>query len=287
MTDRAEQQDQLAAGKPLFFNSIPKCGKNLVVTFLAKLGYQRLWFADDRFNRAAYARCFDAFPGRASYVYPWDPEPTGNGNEFEPFRADLESLGDNQFYHQHTVFEGELARIVDRTGVRSLFVYRDPRDALVSALNYARTQALPNHVAEMIEGYSPEDALLFLIEGDDRFVPFTDYFQSFHGWRDNPGTLCLRFEDMIGPKGGGSLKRQKTAFAALAAHLDWAGPQETLDRATDAAFNPRAGTFFRGQTGTWREYFTPRVERAFLRRHETLLRDWGYDSPGVAPSFPG
>lgn len=266
-------------GKPLLFNSIPKCGKNLVVTFLSKLEYRRIWFPDPGFNRALYAETFKESSNRAPYLYECQPSATIDHKTdiHQPFRAALKAIDAGHYAHEHVVFDPRLGSIVHSSGIASLFIYRDPRDALVSALNWARNHRKPAPVATVLRGMTDEEALLTLISGEPGLVPFAEYFDAFHGWKGWPSVLVLRFEDMIGPRGGGREEAQRLAFNHLAKHLGWNGDPRQLEYAIQSAYNPGAGTFHRGQIGTWKEYFTPAVTAAFNRHGAYLLEKWGYE----------
>ncbi|WP_145272368.1 hypothetical protein [Tautonia plasticadhaerens] len=63
---------------------------------------------------------------------------------------------------------------------------------------------------------SDEDRLLAVIEGRDRFLrPFSYHLDYGAGWVDDPDTLIVRFEDLIGPSGGGDADTQVREVARI------------------------------------------------------------------------
>jgi hypothetical protein len=260
----------------VFFSSIPKCGKNLIYSVLFGAGLQRYVFPDATFSRISHQVGFGAFAGRTSYAY---DEPigavsdTGALHDFSSFLAQMppDSVG-----HQHLLCDQIYLQALAENDIAALFISRDPRDALLSMLNYARTQNKPAHVANVLSEMSGDDAIELLLTGGEAFVPFGDYYDAYSAWLEAPGLLAVRFEDLIGQRGGGSVERQVETVSALFRHAGVAADAAKVAKAAGSAFNERAGTFFKGQVGAWRSAFSPRVERSFERHAGHLLDKWGY-----------
>lgn len=261
--------------RPVFFSSIPKCGKNLVHSFFGALGAdRRVWDeAPAVLHRAHFGGAGLQNYAFAGALAPTEPEVERAWNEVA---THIRALGSGAVTHSHFLPDRRLISLLSEQKVGVAFVIRDPRDALVSMLNYARTRALPVHVAEMLNGVSDEQALQFLLDGGGRLTPFAEYFDAYHGWLSEPSVLVLRFEDLVGAAGGGDAVRQREACAALAALANIGREDERFALACERVFNPRAGTFFRGQLGAWRERFTPAFAREYERRAGWLNDRWGY-----------
>jgi hypothetical protein len=94
-------------------------------------------------------------------------------------------------------------------------------------------------------------------------------------WLFNHPNVCkTSFEDLVGPRGGGSAQAQADAIGRVTGFLGITG----VDPAGVARrlFNPDAFSFFRGQTGAWREAFTPGLRRLADDRFGEVLRLYGY-----------
>jgi hypothetical protein len=262
--------------RAVFFPSLPKCGKNLVYSFYFALGMKRWDWGDapSVLHRAHFAGA----SGRQNYAFP------GAGAVAEGDRqaalasvfAQLLDMPESIIAHHHFLPEPELLQFIVANDIATIFICRDPRDVLVSMLNFARARQLPTHVAAMLASLSDEDALLFLLDGGGRFVPFADYFDAYHDWLTAPGVAQLRFEDLIGPRGGGDAARQGEACTTLALLAGFSPQDEKVKDAVQKVFNVQAGTFFKGQIGAWRKAFTPAVTRAYERHAGRLAERWGY-----------
>jgi hypothetical protein len=261
---------------PLFFSSIPKCGKNLIYSFFFALGYKRFRFEDDSYNHYSNLLPFNDLQGRDHYV---TERSTHHGIDCErvtlDFRAAICAIPDGYIGHRHMHPDGELLNALRVARIKPIFIYRDPRDCLVSAVHYA-FNGKPEHISKMLGGLSEEDALLALLSGRDSLIPFARWYDAYRSWLDVPDSIPLRFEDIIGGRGGGTDARQKECFENLVSGLGIQVTREVFDTALSKAFNPRAGTFRSGQIGGWRKSFSKNVVQEFELKAGHLLNLWGF-----------
>jgi hypothetical protein len=163
----------------------------------------------------------------------------------------------------------------------TVFVYRDPRDMIVSHIFYA-TQMHPGHWMHRYytqELDSMEARINAAIQGvrepGSELTPVRDRYQGYMAWLEQPGVLSLRFEDLI-------LKRE-TALSRLLDYLERRGFQpragrEAAIQTLAAAIAPKkSGTFRKGVPGNWRQHFTPRNRAAFKEATGDLLVRLGYE----------
>jgi hypothetical protein len=162
----------------------------------------------------------------------------------------------------------------------TIFLYRDPRDMLVSHVFYA-TDLYDGH--GMNRYYSQlenvEKRLNAAIEGvtDPEFSlsNVRERYESYLGWFDQPDVLCLRFEDLI--------LEQDIALARLLGYLEVRGldPAVSRNQAIEmlkAGIAPqKSGTFRKGEPGNWREHFTPENKKRFKDVAGDLLVELGYE----------
>jgi hypothetical protein len=191
--------------------------------------------------------------------------------------SQLASLPVDVVAHHHFLPAPRLLRFVAEFGMSTVFVVRDPRDVLVSMLNFSRERGLPGHVASLIRPLSDEDALVLLLEGGGRLVPFATYFDAYYDWLSAPGVSIFRFEDLIGSRGGGDESRQHEACQRLAALAGIPSNDPAIASAKAKMFNKEAGTFYKGQIGGWRDAFTPAVQRSYDQHAGWLATRWGYE----------
>ena len=171
----------------------------------------------------------------------------------------------------------------------TVFVYRDPRDFIVSQVFYATeihkghgmhryyTEVLHNmeeRINAAIQGVGEEDASGEDWEGSPLSDVLTKY-EKYIGWLQQPHVLCLRFEELI-------LEREM-ALCRLLDYLSRRGftPQVSRQEAVETlkrAIMPRkSGTFRKGSPGNWREYFSEANKALFKQVTGDLLARLGYE----------
>jgi hypothetical protein len=174
-----------------------------------------------------------------------------------------------------------------RQGRATVFVYRDPRDMLISHVFYA-TDMHPGHGMHRYYTQtlgSMEARINAAIEGVEEpgseLSPVSAKYESYLGWLAQPEVLSLRFEDLI--------LEQQAALGRLLDYLAQRGfrPQagrqgsswKTMAIATlqQAIAPQRSGTYRKGQPGNWREHFTAANKRLFKERAGDLLIRLGYE----------
>lgn len=165
-------------------------------------------------------------------------------------------------------------------GLATIFVYRDPRDMIVSHIFYA-TQIHQNHGMHRFytETLSSMDeriraAILGVKLPGSELSSIRAKYENYLAWLEQPDVLCLRFEELIG--------NRNNAINRLLDYLVKRGFTESLPRERSiscliATINPKkSGTFRKAKPGNWREYFSP--ENVTLFKHVTgdLLQQLGY-----------
>ncbi len=167
-------------------------------------------------------------------------------------------------------------------GRATIFVYRDPRDMIISHIFYATEM----HKGHWMHRYytetltTMEERINAAINGVDEpgseLTPIRRRYESYLGWLQRPEVLCLRFEDLI-------LKRQE-ALSRILDYLEERGYQPRLERARaiaalEAAIAPKkSGTFRKGKPGNWREHFSETNKTLFKEKAGDLLLRLGYES---------
>jgi hypothetical protein len=180
------------------------------------------------------------------------------------------------YLHAGEPYVSELTRV----GMASFFIYRDPRDLIVSHVFYA-TQLHPKH--GMHKYYTEklstmEQRINAAIQGVQepgaQLSAIREKYQKYLGWLAQAAVLPMRFEDLI-------LDRPAT-LGRILDHLAARGfhPQPRRDAlaALSASIAPRtSGTFRRGQPGEWHEHFTAENKRIFKLSTGDLLQRLGYE----------
>jgi hypothetical protein len=87
-------------------------------------------------------------------------------------------------------------------------------------------------------------------------------------WYSDPNTVVMRFEDLVGPDGGGDAQSQQNAIITLANALGVTVSNERLQTIQDRLFGTDEGprydySFHSGQIGSWKKCYTQHHKELF------------------------
>ena len=171
--------------------------------------------------------------------------------------------------------------LLNAPGRATIFIYRDPRDMLVSHVFYATKmyaghgmhQYYNEHLSTMEERLNA--AIEGVTEPGFELASVKQRYDAYLGWLDQPDVICIRFEDLI-------LERSVT-LARLLGYLEVRGFNLTVPHAqaietlTAAIAPEKSGTFRKGQPGNWREHFTTTNKARLNEVADDLLIRLGYE----------
>ena len=165
---------------------------------------------------------------------------------------------------------------------RIIFNYRDPRDTILSLVNYlcGRTREgisavsyLPVFGRLLLAKGSLEERLTYALT-DDSFPCQAGEFKSMLWLLHHPDVCHTSFEELVGPNGGGCAQSQLDATQRL---IDFLGvPDCSAEEIVGNLFNRNAFSFFQGQIGGWRKAFTDEQRRLADDRFSEILSLYGY-----------
>jgi hypothetical protein len=195
--------------------------------------------------------------------------------------AGIQAMRPGDIGYGYISASGPFISALTRPERATIFIYRDPRDMIVSHIFYATeihqehwmhryyTETL-NSMEERINA-----AILGVQEPGSELTPICQRYAGYLGWLEQPQVLCLRFEDLI-------LDQEKT-LALLLDYLAARGfthqPERSLAvaRLQQSIQPAKSGTFRRGRPGNWQEYFTPANKILFKEHTGNLLLHLGYE----------
>lgn len=159
------------------------------------------------------------------------------------------------------------------------FIFRDPRDVVVSHVFYV-TDMEARHVHHAYYQSLPDFAArlnVSILGRPDTNIEFPDIaerFTPYMGWLDEPSVLKIHFEDLIHDRVG-MLNRIVDHFLA---RVPLQTPREQILEALESSINPgRSPTFRSGKTGEWKKYFTEEHKKIFKDAGGDLLVRLGYE----------
>lgn len=171
--------------------------------------------------------------------------------------------------------------VLTQPGVAMVFVYRDPRDVVVSAVKYGAYMNPKHPLHDYYWGELQKDEQRYnaVMRGiEDPVYQYSSIrvrYQNYIEWLKQPGVLCLRFEDLA--------TKQVSTIGSILDYLETKGfsPQVSRQQAVDTllqALDPsRSGTYRKGQPGSWRSNFTANNVEVFKDIAGDILVQLGYE----------
>jgi hypothetical protein len=187
----------------------------------------------------------------------------------------LRSLTPGQVLVSHLHHRPEYRAALVASGVRCLFLVRDPRDLLVSQAHYIAAER-GHHLHHLFAGQPTlHDRLRLAISGDVRYgLPSIGRrLDDFAGWLDD-SDLVVRYEDLVG--GDAAYDRQRSTICKLYEVLGMPQSEEFIGWLQERLRSRVSPTFRRGGTGEWREHFTDDTEALFRRAAGPVIERYGY-----------
>jgi hypothetical protein len=246
---------------PIFGNSKPKSGSHLLLQVL------------NGFTRIMPYRYVDADPVRTI-------RRDGGRRTEDEVLTDLKAVPPGVIGWGYVEATPENVAFLCRPERANYFIYRDPRDMLVSQVFFA-TDMHEEHGMHEYYRSLPDfgERLKTAITGIDRdglhMVSVKQRYEGVFQWLQQKHVMCIRFEDLIDD-------RDSTLHAMLD-EVERTGyriptPREKALSILVEAIQPRKSHTFRsGKTGGWREHFTEKHKALFKDVAGDLLIRLGYE----------
>jgi len=249
---------------PIFFaNSFPKSGTHLLTQVL--LGFTKIGPAVNA-----------GLPAILTYE-----GPSGRTRRLSDILSDLERLRPGDIAYGHLHARSELISHLCQEGMATYFIYRDPRDVVVSHAHYV-TYINPQHVHHRYYTTSlnnlDERIQASILGRPDIEIPFPDIrarFEPYLGWLERGEVMSLRYEDFV-------LRREKF-FGQVIEHAERRGfpvgaeYHDAILVLEDCVNPDQSPTYRSGRVGRWREVFSPMHTAHFKRVAGDLLVRLGYE----------
>lgn len=259
----------------VFIASLPKAGTHLLIAFL-----EHLW--KYKYKGVILSRSFaynkKNLPTATddSVLVGVDAPALVKRTVIHKFLKKIPSYG---IVPGHTAYNVELENLLSEEKYRCLVISRDPRDVVVSHVHYIlKEQHFLHSYYNSLEDF--DRCLMISIEGikmdgielkniADRVLGITD-------WNKSEMFLPLRFEDVIGLRGGGELDRQLETFRKIVTHLGIDVNDDQIKKAATDMFG-KGYSFRKGNIGGWREVFKDEHKSCFKELAGDLLIELGYE----------
>jgi hypothetical protein len=261
-------------GHRVLITSMPKAGTHIVTTALDNFPSVR---------KAGITVYSTDLLGNEKYISEIKNTPLPVDRD-SAYRA-LRRAKRGQYVVSHLQHDLVLVAVLNELDYRTIFVYRDPRDVVISNMHYIkRLRRHHNHERFVHTFRTDKDRLLALIEGADadQYGPAIESIGSrlrtYAGWLTEDNVLRCRFEDIIGPAGGGTQTTQQNVIQEIAHHIGCPVSTREIEDITSMVWSPQSVTFRSGKSGEWRDVFDEDLVDAFRQEVDVdTLRLYGYE----------
>ncbi len=206
---------------------------------------------------------------------------TGRRRTLQETLAYLDALHPLDVSSAHLFALPEVIERVIQPRFLSYFIYRDPRDVVVSHVFYV-SEMLPGHhhykyYNEVLTSFEERlrVSILGLPDAEVEFPDIAGRFAPYLGWLEQPDVLSLQYEQFVHDRAG-MLARVADHFLGRVDTLQ--ATPEAIIQVLEASINPQKSPTFRsGKTGEWMKYFTDEHKQIFKDVAGDLLIRLGYE----------
>ncbi|WP_188151604.1 sulfotransferase domain-containing protein [Teredinibacter waterburyi] len=192
----------------------------------------------------------------------------------------LINIKKGQFLNAHLPSHKKVIDIVDRKNIKSILMIRDPRDVVISNYKYVNEIDITHPTHKIISTLNDDnERLLAVIRGIDGAIASVDeLWRRFDYWFNDSNTLIVKYEDLVGPLGGGNLKTQVYTVKNIAEHIGVNISSDEIEYIAKNIYSSKASTFRKGTVGGWKKTFNKEHIQVFKKQSKDLLIKLGYES---------
>ena len=246
---------------PIFGNSKPKSGSHLLLQIL------------NGFTQIMPYKYVDADPIRTI---------TKNGRRrtVDEVLTDLKRAPSGVISWGYLEATKENASFLTEAGRVNYFIYRDPRDLLVSQVFFATDMHEEHGMHDYYKSLPDISARLKVaitgIEQEGlRMVNVKQRYEGVFQWLEQKNVMCMRFEDLINNRDA-TLNMmldevEKTGYKIPVER------EKTLEVLVQSIQPKKSHTFRAGKTGGWKTYFTDEHKKLFKNIAGDLVVRLGYE----------
>jgi len=198
------------------------------------------------------------------------------------FNSYIKNIEPCSYTQGHLPYSEDLDHFLVQNGFKLVQIVRDPRSLVASYINHViRDVNYPHH--NKLKSIESERARVeFVLNGDTKnssfiLAPLSGRLRNAAGWLGSPTNCVVKFEDLVGPNGGGSTESQRDALSKIISFANIELSELELVGVADQIFDRKSETFHRGHVDGMQGFEAETKE--FIDRE---LKDWvrvfGYEA---------
>tara|TARA_B100001093_G_C26747881_1_gene979721 strand:+ start:497 stop:1375 length:879 start_codon:yes stop_codon:yes gene_type:complete len=191
---------------------------------------------------------------------------------------------DNEYMLSHIPYSAGMDEILRDLKWKNIVILRDPRDQCASMLHklkIKKNNPASHYLYENLK--TDSDRIKAIIDGYDGLdnirgmVGLEKMYRSVLDWKGKGNFIFIKFEDLIGPKGGGNFNSQKETIIKILKHLNYKhyDNDEIVEWIGYHCFGT-TNSFWKGQIGNWKNVFDKEIVKIFENNISGLLDQLDY-----------
>lgn len=236
----------------ILVNSIPKAGTNLMDSILQELP--------------------GLVPKAGRTLMEWD---------FTPERTINKILSTKRGFYQlaHLPAHENLLSTLNESDIKTLFIVRDPRDVIVSNFKYVLGIDVTHKSHQYIKSLNNDKERIkaCILGKEDIISPLHEVYAQYAGWLGQDNCLTVKFEELVGSRGGGDDNLQKKNILSIALFLNIFLEDKKLNEILEKTKIPNTPTFRVGKVGGWTNYFDEDLLSIFDKHMADMMKRYGYN----------
>ncbi len=259
---RPSQLKGRCVGPKIILNSIPKGGTHLLDQLLTEFPLIRP--SAKRTIRAEY----DNSQFRSRF-----------NDSLNTRIAEILCTAKGEFVRAHVPADSALLSAIDNAeDIKVLMIVRNPRSVLISNFKYVSDIDTTHPVHTLMNKMgSDSEKLKACIHGiEGRIESIGSVYKSYSGWTESKSCLIVRFEDLVGEKGGGSDRQQEITVKKIADFINIQLSSGQLESILNSLKTPKSSTFRSGQIDGWKKYFDDELEAELDIELSGFEKKFGY-----------
>ena len=265
--------------KKTFVNSLPKSGTNLLAECLQLFGYKDAGHIGSGYvlssTPVAKLRRLLLHPIRQGYIVGIDTPVELPRWAVERFIGQVKN---DYFITAHVGYTSDLLQHALTLGFSPIVITRDPRAVLASFVPYVVGKNR-HPLNRAFNKLTLEDRYMSTLEGmndgEHMLQPLRVRCNALDPWINSEHVLSIKFEDLVGSKGGGSDNLQMDTLHRICKWID--APESKIQSVADELFGPGDRyTFRKGKIDSWKNEIPPSVMNKLESSIGDILTKWNY-----------
>lgn len=197
----------------------------------------------------------------------------------------FDTMPDNHLMFGHQMNNEKIMKIIRDKGIITFIIVRDPRDVVISrfyhersfgkCVRYNRFRSIPPQEAikEVIYHVEGPKVNNVWVDATNEKLNISEYFKSFSMFWRSDYVNVIRFEDLVGPLGGGSQEKQMQTLRFIRNKL---GSSADIEQIASRLFGGPI-TFRKGQIGEWAREMSDENKELVNKVAEDVIKELGYE----------